>query len=633
MAANDTLCFADFDPVTGPPGLPDGFFFPDAGVITNEIDPGYVNGSRMTFGGSGFPPVVFQGVRSGNFLHLAFLCRLDLSFDAEDVVVIALRPSQAVADQTTARRIDIFPVYEGVGSDEKNADTGGPQGQPADDDLTTGTAWRTAHGVPAGASYQIRTNHAPQKIVFWRGQAAGDPWVSYEPSNRAAYGAKVRSWKPVASPAGSEYAWSIEIRIPISQLAAGVPGGEFPIPDSNWINLADGFGLYFNVIRVGKTAASGSTQSQGFYSTQFRFPAAVAGNILTGILNDSLVINSAWYGTGLIPTLQSPPGSNRGQGVRFNFDNGINADGSLSVGRRTAGTSTWTLGHTISGTEDNELVAIVSNTSATDTAAGITAEFRFANWGLGGPVFSSWAKPPGLAPNPTNPVTLTPGAVNVVQADWPAASVPSNYQPPRQHQCIWVQLSSSAAVNFVQSSVRRNMDFINLSEFERPAEISGVGYPAPAGGSDHDFLLFTHARKIVTPQYNPDLNIRSDVRNDEGPPPDLVHFIWIAEGYRRTGDTLTIGDKTTEVLDESPGAFGFVAEHQGIDDTLEWSLTGPGLSRLGGGVWSLKVPDGGSVTINTTLKTVPPEQSGKWRQIPWWLWLIVFLFLLWLIRS
>lgn len=621
MATNDTLCFADFDPVTGAPGAPDGFFLPDIGVITNEVEPGYVNGCRMTFGGSGLPPVVFQGVRNGNFLHLAFLCRLDFSFDNEDVVVIALRPSQANPDQSTARRIDIFPVYGGdlfpdgsinigVGADEKNATTGGPAGVPDD----------TPSGIPNGSNYHIRTNHMPQRKSFWRGQSGGAgvaPWVAYTPAIPLVYDIKVRSWKPpVPSTAPIECAWSIEVKIPIDIETGG----------SDWIDLEDGFGLYFNVIRVGKTSVSGATPSQGWYSTQFRFPSDVSSNALTGILNENLIINPLWYGMGLIPAFQQPPGNNRGQGVRFHNDE-------LGVGRRDMGSSTLTLGHQISGTVDNELVALVDNTSTTAAAANVTAEFRFANWGFGpSPAagFTSWAKPTGgLSPNPTTPISLSANSfTNVMKADWPASAVPNEYKQ-HDHQCVWVQLSSNSGVNFVQSSVRRNMDFINLSEYERPAEISGVGYPPPSTGNHHDFLLFTHARKIITPKYDDRVggvfNIRNTVEVGGENTSDWVHYLWVTEGYRRTGQTLTIGTKTTEVLDESPGAFGFIAQHQGIDDVLEWSLTGSGIHKHSAGISSIKVPDGGSVTINTKLKAAPVKPKYKW---PWWVWLLIAIILL-----
>lgn len=610
MSAFDTLCFADFDPVTGAPSPPDGFVMPDLGVNTNQVDPGYVNGSRMTFGGSGFPAVVFQGVRNGNTnsLHIGIFCRFDLSFDAEDVFVLAVRPSQAAADPANTRRIDIFPVYEGVGADEKSGSGTMPAGTKDDDDPANPANKRTVWGMAPGDRYEIRTDHVAQRLTFYRGQTAGNPWVSYVPASPAAFGAKVRSWKPPV-PTGSptECAWSIEIVLPVNTAGGG----------ADWINLADGFGLYFNVIRVGKTPASGPTPSQTWFSTQFRFPVVGSNQqVLTGFLDETLVIGSNWYGTGLIP---GPGGLNRGQGVRFHDD--------LSVGRRPAGSTTLTLGHQISGTADNELVAIVDNTSPSSTspagdAVGVTAEFRFANWGLGSPSFTSWAKPPGLSPNPSTGVTVNAGTANAaLVSNWPAASVPTAYRPPKDHQCVWVQLSSASAVNFIQSSLRRNMDFISLSTFERDAEVSGHDYPSPATGTDHDFLLVTHARRIVT---------RKLREGSTAPIPEtIVRYVWVTEGLRRTGLNLNILGRDTEVLDDSPGAFGVIAEHQGVDDRLEWELTHPDsnvLKNNGDGTYALKVPHNGTVTIGTRLETKPPSVGGS--KLPWWAWLVLLLLLL-----
>ncbi|KRA60344.1 hypothetical protein ASD79_08910 [Caulobacter sp. Root655] len=596
MSDTDTLCFANADGVTGNPTI-DGFFFTDAGVLTTEAEPGYVGGSRMTFGGAGFPPVVFQGVRDTGTgtLVFAFLCRLDRTFDPRDVVVLALRPAAGAGDQAR-RRIDIFPSFLDVGADDP-----GPAGDP--DDIPP--------GVPMGADYHVRGNHVPQAINFYRADNSAAPWTAYSPVTPGAYEVKVRTWlPPVAMGSPDESAWSIEIRVPVSTATGG----------ADWINLSPaGFGLYFSVVRIGQDVAAGPDVVDDYYATQFRFPV-VPGNALTGFLDTTLQINPSWYGTGLIPALQVPAESNLGLGVRF-------VDGALGVGCRKPSTGA-TLSHEISGTENNHLVAILQNTGTSD-ANNVTAEVRLANWGLGSPGFTDWARPPGLAPNPSASITVPAGGGAVeTHSDWLAGTIPAAYAA-HKHQCIWVQLSSSSAVNFAQSSVRRNMDFINLSEVERPAEVSGVGYPPPKdGGKTHDFLLFTHVRKIRVrdlmgkgavlgdemlafaagalqqpgPLPVPNLEMASIAVGDQREWRDTVLYLWITEGYRRTGQTLTIGKITAEVLDEGPGAFGYVARHEGIDDPFSWSFEGPGLTRRRPGVHGLKVPHDGVTTLNVKLK-------------------------------
>ena len=88
---------------------------------------------------------------------------------------------------------------------------------------------------------------------------------------------------------------------------------------------------------------------------------------------------------------------------------------------------------------------------------------------------------PGAAPNPSNPQTATSGTPVELIVPWASANIPAEYAT-RKHQCMFVQLTADSGVNFVSSSERRNMDFIPLSEEERPADISGEGYPAPGAG-------------------------------------------------------------------------------------------------------------------------------------------------------
>lgn len=628
MAANDTISFADFDPVTGAPTI-NGFAVDDQGIITNESEPGYVNGTRMTWENGALAPVIVQAVKNGNFLVISFTCRGDPEFNNTDAVVVALRPSHASMDHTTARRLDIFPVFHPLGADE--ADAGGN---------ASGAGYDTPPGIPVGENYFIRTDHRARRIDFWRGigPATGvattptqDLWQAYTPASYTVanpasqpYHVRVRSWKPPVAGPPDECAWSIELKLPLNIATGG----------ADWINLNDGFGLYFSVIRVQPP----STPTVA----QFRFPQEVAGNLLTGTLNTKLKIESAWYGKAFIPSLQVPAGSNLGQGVRF----AVGPMGTLLFGRRPEASAAGTaVNHQISRVNDNDLVATVDNTHPSNPANNVTAEFRFANWGLGPAGFAAWKIPTGMAAVST--ANLAAGATGVeLIGNWPAASVPAGYAPPNQHQCMWVQLTSSSTVNFVQSSARKNMDFVSFSAVEREAEVSGVGYPAPAGGSNHDFLLFTRARKIPIPKRGLASNAVVEGGND-------VVYLWITEGYRKTESTLTIEGTTYDVLDDGPGAFGYVGTHVGAADSLKWQLTGPGLQHRGNGVYSIPVPHNSAVRINTRVWTdapgtrggsVDPIGGGPDRPdgpagpggpagptiggLPWWVWLLLLLILI-----
>ena len=694
MAFNDTICFRDYDPVTGPPTT-DGFTgIGDDGVITNESEPGYVKGDRLTFGsglaspsvfgsGSGFPPAVFQGVKAGNFLNLAFFCRFDLGFDLADTVVIAVRPSPG-APQTDARRIDISPLYLDIGADDKNPLTGGPAGDPDTPPSSIGT--------PTGMDFHVRTDKPANRVKHFRGQnVSGQPWTTTNPGSGTTYtpsgiDIKVRSWLPptpsltttsgqqtipaapstftftvadasqfpdqgaftVTDSSGAfshivrylsktgnqlkncqtltagivaanalvrliDGGWSVEVTMPLTTTDGG----------TDWITIPDSFGFYFNIIRVGSGPLSQT--SQGFYATQFAFPFAPATNYITGVLDATTGIPA--YGTGLIPALQSPPNTNLGEGISF-----LNEE--LGVGARALGAAPFSpLGDLIhnasapASAPDNRLVAQVVNTGTTSAsdATGIKAEFRFANWGLGPINFPAWAPAQGATLDQPAGIQLLHGSQAEITATWLKANVPAGYAPPHDHQCMWVQLSSTGGppVNFLESSVRRNMNFEAMSSIDRPATISGVGYPPPSGGaSHHDFLLFTNIREI---------RLSRELTGD--PQKSRVRWLWINHGYRRTGLTITINGTACEILDDSPGSFGYVADHIGDTDLFEYSFSGNAIRHLGGNVHSIRVPHGGSVEIQTHAGTKPPGETT--RRVLWWVLLLLFLalFLLYLLLT
>lgn len=677
----DKVCLAENDVVLGKPTV-DGFTgIEDAGIITKDADPGYGLGHRITYGnGSFFPPVVFQGVkeRGADFLYLSFFVRYDLSFDEEDVIIIALRESStnSVHDDKV-RRIDIYPVLKGIGAG----------GDVADDE-------KDMRGqVIINPDWRIRSNRSPRNIEYRKGRADSNPdnppWEEVD-ALPDGFDVKVRSWQPSTLTTSSvgeqelpengtftfnanntaqfpesgafllygniyvsytrktatsfinctnnsgarrhiiegttvampEFAWSVEVKLPRTKAQ-----------DANWIDLNDGFGMYFNVFRVSQSLQrSPSPPLLPTFVVQYVFPYDNNNPserwISNGDIADNwtLMIDPAWYGRVGLPSMVQ--GTNCGQGVRF-----VNASEN-SIGARSTQNSGALSNQIVAKNSSGNpipayLVAQVENTSQTDTANGVKAEFRFKNWGLGPPNFFLWNKPDGLQNNPTSGQNLAAGATNIeLIATWPPGSIPQAYQS-RPHQCMWIQLDSPHDVNFVQASMRRNMDFVSLSEYERPAYISGVGYPSPKNGSEHhEFVLFNHVRKIVVPVRDSKISAHMEfaaLQSSKTQSKDMTYWIWIVNGYRRTGLTVDVKGKTFEILDDSPGAFGYVASHEGTTDVLTYELSGGGLKHQGGAMYSLKVPDGGEVKIHTRMKAAPPSRS---RKLPWWVWFILILLLI-----
>lgn len=625
MAFHDTLAFGAHDSVTGPPAI-DGAVMADEGVPATftPAEPGYVGGARYVFQNGALPPVVLQTVRQGNTIVIGIFCRGDMSFDTDfDACVICLRESYANPASPT-RRIDIFPVY-------------GDEGDPVD---PAGTG-RGADDLPpafaaAGPAPDVRTGKPPRAIVFYRPQSGPVPWQAFTPANAgnpALFHARVRSWRPPTA-AGSppETAWSIELRVPVSAAAGG----------GDWITLQDRFGLYINLIRGGRTLLSGADAD--YFCTQFRFPHLAAAGIPTpdtrlfGLLDASTTIPSGWYGRGLLnPTAADV------QGVRFQ-------PGYQSVGRRPRGNTTATPTGEISATDDNDLVALLHNSGP--AVSGITADIRMANWGLESSL-GAWSRPSGLQ-NPSPPISLAAGSnaspsTGTTVNQWDAAAVQTAGYASRRHQCMWVQLSGPGGVNFTEAARRRNMDFVNLSSHEDEAEISGAGYPPPPDGqAAHDFLLFTRCREMVvreiaerSKEIDPETlallqaalaNANPDDRAPQDAPmlrtamsaravrtawwADHKVLLWITEGFRRTGRTLTIGTRTAMVLDEDPGAFGIVATHQGVGDLVGWSLSGPGLVAYAPGITGIRVPPGGRVRLRVKLEAGREVRPGDQSDLP-----------------
>lgn len=590
-----TISFGDTDSVTSAPTI-DGFIDHDFMASGEPGEPGYTNGFRRTFDGGTLSPVILQGVRvaSGDRLVIGILARFDSSWDANDQVILALKPTPG-SGQGSARMLVIRPVLTGIGVEPGTGS--GPN------------AIKTNLLLPAG------------RWDLWRGNATGTPWTQVS-SGLPAIDIRVRSWKP-QRPAGSpdECAWSIEVSMP--RLAAG---------NANWLDLADGFGAYANIVRVNPEVGD----------LQNSFPD---GAELTGTVGPSLAI-PAW-GTARIPALQIPPGSNPGLGVYF-------PSGPLSIGVRPAGTG-GAPGSQIRGTgsadtRDNVIMAVIRNTGP--DVAGIQATFAFANWGLG----VAWTQPTTLAPNPTTPSpNIATGTEATLATTWTRAQVSAAGFAAATHQCMTATLSAASAVNFVQVATRRNMDFVNLSAIEREAEVNTEGLPDPPAGTDtHDIILRSFAREIrlsdlvmmkpgtlgaelvaiasetlsegareVLKQFDvsPEALFGGKVavgtrRELAGALEDHVAIVWLTEGLRRTGNSLTINGTTYPNLASELGSFGFAAHHVGATDAFSWSITGPGLTRIAPGVLRLRVRRGDRVKLRVRLAMEPDGRAGDISDLP-----------------
>jgi hypothetical protein len=618
------LTFANSDPVTGGRPTVDGFtglhdLLEDGVIIAEGDEPGYDLGGRVTFdGGGGLSPAVIQCVRdvTQDFLYLSFLVRQDQSFDNNDLVVVCLRPDIGGTHDASTLRFDIFPVWTSETSGADIADTTNPllpagtpdptlQVPPATPPATPipSSHWHVRMGPTSSTSPATNAPFPPRRVSFYRGKTGGPPfWENPTAILPRGTEVKVASWSPdVPSGAAPDRCWSIELKIPRTLAVGGTPSS---------VTLNPQFGVYVNMVRV---SVGGTSPPIGFQAnTQYIWPDPSA--TISGTLGVNTNIDPTKYGEGYIPALDTPQGAHLAAGVKFRYDSlGVPLVGA----RLSTAPSNSPPGEVIDRTKDNVLVAQVENTGTrpAEDAPNVKADFHFANWGLGPSspqptnAFPAWAPASG-ASVPTAAQNINHGQQVELTANWLQANIPSQFAPPHDHQCVFVMLDSTSGVNFVQDSVRRNMNFIPLSEQRRPAEISGKGYPPPASGSHHRFALVVNARRL-----------RQFERPREQPPGEIgvagsskgtaVVWQWIVSGFRRLDESLTIDGTTYETWEPAPGAFGYIARHDKPDDVLTYDLSGPGLRKLIDGVYELRVPHDGTVTLDTVVTAAPPKKKPK----------------------
>ena len=661
MSIFSTVAFGDFDPVTGPPTIDGWTGNEDPGVVTDFAEAGYATGGRLTYGGgAAVPPVAFQCVHMtvapaspavlpvapGEYLVFGFFCTFDYSFDAADGVTIALIPDLTQkTDLTTYRRIDVLPNTNGVG-----AGTGGPaentppgvffgadygiRYQRAVPNLSmwkgndTGTwdapaagdfnvnnffaqaaSWRPstvqttsvgAQTIPSSHTSQFTFNVTSSSQFPSSGEVTvaigggGSATVAYTGIvGNSLTGCTFQAGNSGAIAAGSlvtllDVGWSFELMVPINSAQGGTA----------WNPLQGHFGLYFNLFRFSQTAPAGTPFHAGFYAAQYRFPLPDASasdqHLITGTLDQTTHIDPSWYGTAVIPALA---GVNDAVGVCF--QNPTNPESNVGV-RHPGSSDPSALTATIdgpAGSFDNTLVAQIENTDPGNPANQVTAEFRFANWGIPSASFGDWdpASSHGASPPTTVNLSTAGGgsAAAEITSTWLRANVPTDYQANNGHHCVWVRLDSTSPVNFVEAGVRVNMDFVQLSDHSATATISSKGHARPKAGR-HKFLLLPHVRSQAIETL--------EVARSEVLP---TRYIWVVEAFTLTKETMTVGKTTAEIINPA-GQFGLSATHEGgPGDVFVHQLSGGGLARVGR-TYQIDVPVNGEVAIQATIAAGPP---------------------------
>lgn len=285
-------------------------------------------------------------------------------------------------------------------------------------------------------------------------------------------------------------------------------------------------------------------------------------------------------------------------------------------------------------------------TGAQIDAGHLRATVRLANWG-------SIASPNAFKDKPILDQLSTAaipdgGSAQAFAMSWAPDfnwAVNLTPQPPAttparsRHQCIYVEVFANGQnaagkdINFVNSSIYRNMDFAPMSTFSRDAEISVVGL-LPFSAEPRDVYLSIEARRMPerrAPYVKGDYK-HYDFKIDAKPAIDAKtseEYIQkleeaLASGriqwseleqslptfrvhcYYDTGRRETRGGRTYVILGLQ-AAFGYFAVHVGSVDG--WATNISGAQRVAKNLYVVKVPNNGVAKINTRLQAVEPGEE------------------------
>ncbi len=555
------------------------------GCVTG--DPGWTGAFRYVFGnGTAFPKGAVQGINDGTFLYLSFEIFNDVSFDANDLVILTFSPSGNATDDS---RIHIYPNT----NTQKNGST------------------------------------APRLVQYWTDSStwniANQPQSSFP--NVDSLVASVRN----ITLAAGDVNWSVEVKLRLA---------DFKLPSSGL------FGLYFDVIPIGggfapqyywpsRSSANGSN--------------GIPGNILAtpSLVTTNTPVASNW-GNGTLRALagQACAGVTLDWAdiKSNNSDDQINAKcASPPPPACNSNIFTATPSNRSIDARDGTTAIAASNVTAIFSIAnfGLPSEWTPVPAGTpngsAGPVTlnQSCTNLPG--PNACAPLQTT---------SWDIRPTDPNLGNYTAHpdQCILVDLdvafpstsncvaNPTQCVTFLNKSARRNMWVLTSSEVSKTAEISARGYPLhPGHKTQQEFRLRVLQREERMQPRQPDMGKPTSGNTPtEGPDKVLSRLSWVVEGCRLTGQYIMIEDQRLETCDDV-GAFGAIVSHTAKTAVAKWhvDLEGPGLSRVKNtkDVYRLAVPQDGVAMV--TVRFAPAEKTfmGAIR----WVFIILFgIFIVWL---
>jgi len=572
---------------SGPPEIDGIVTDPVVNSLGSQVVPRDANWNQSYkytyhYGGSS-PETVFQCVRQKHaysslededFFLLSFEVYNDDSLNDGDSIVLCFRPNAAgsTPDPMDDRRVFVHP-FPSSGGTTVNAEEG--------DDVYNGELG---------------------EIRVWRNSSS---WTEIEAVDLPAIQGKVRSLQTGAG----NFMWAVELKIPTTA-AAGV---------TNWVDFAEEFLFYFNVIR---------TDPANEMSAQAVWPREAA------IINGGRLENYAF------------PATEWSRGYQGDDPDIIYKGVSLDASSiRTSNADIHDIEVPPAGeTRTNTFQAVVQNSTERENpgtglleypgAAGVTARFFIANWGL--PSEASWREVGSDTENldgadsdtgePSSRQyetdwTLTHNGTDLTESRF-GGTVNEYLDPSNKHQCIYVELFSEIEdVNFVQKSAYRNMDFHTASVFRQRAEVSAEGYGAPLDGaaSRRFFIRVTtreweiaHEKDDHPPYLRPYLSeiSRGRMRQSKAAAESgsssgggSSYIDWTAHGVLYLGPGLIINGRSYDVVRDI-GSFTHIVEHD--EEVCRWEQEIEEAVEVAKNLYFVDVPVGGAKSIFARIKPIEP---------------------------
>ncbi len=530
--------------------------FADTISDSRHPDTGWYAGVRLTHGNGTEPAdVAFQALRydaPDKYLYFSFEVRNDGMYNDEDLIVLAFRPlvdasapaTMGVSPITNDLALFIYPVSNGMGA------LGDRPPRLMQVYKYDGATWQLLSPSPAELDIKVKT---------------------YDFSGKT---------------------WDVEVKLPMTDAADAIP----------WVTFGDNFLLYANVVRVSTAALNYA------YATQFTWPRSSPS--LTGQLSPKLLSPGEWM---LATTSSNPRSMARGVYIASALDIGVDVAGVFS--------NTFELG------VDNRVVAKVKNSTVEEVSDGsggtrpqgkqapsVIARFRIANWGITPDATNptpAWADltPTPASHNPTLPQSVLEPTDTVLPAgdfETPGEELFAfEHNPPgrpgnMRHQCMYVELDSSADAQIITKGIYRNMEFGPASEFSQPASIIAQYDPAPPmGAPSHRFLLMVTQKELDPSKLPRGWSSSPSSVSTAGEP--ISAYCWVVQGMRDTGRSLIIEKKAFKVA-QAVSSFGHVLTHRGA--LARWRYDIAGATRIAEGIYRVDVPAGRDAQITPTIRAI-----------------------------